>query len=70
MQMAEASMAVSWAQAGQIAYLIAETNRDRKKRPQPFKVEDFNPMAGIVKRRKPKPPKVPITVLKAFVRKR
>jgi hypothetical protein len=43
--MAEAKRQHDWNVASTIMALMAEMNRDRKKRRRPFKPEDFNPYA-------------------------
>lgn len=54
-----------WSIAASILQLIAEVNRDTKKRQDPFRVDEFNPT---VKRQKPSEGEwegdLPITVLK------
>lgn len=42
--MIEAHRQEAWQHTAWIACVIAEVNRDRKKRPTPFTPDDFNPM--------------------------
>ncbi len=64
--MAEARVQSQWARTSSLMALIANCNRDPKKRKKPFVPADFDPF------RKPvKPPKVSIRVLKdVFIDKR
>lgn len=43
--MAEAKERAAWGRAAMVACLIAETNRDEKKKSEPFTPDDFNPYA-------------------------
>lgn len=40
-----------WSLASHVMALLAEINRDRKKRRRPFRAEEFNPMVSV----RPKP---------------
>lgn len=60
--MAEARREHDWGQTSAVLWLMAEMNRDRKKRPSPYKMSDFDPTY-----RKPKQsnlPKADIRMLK------
>ncbi len=49
--MSDAKTKGDWARTASIMAVIAEVNRDKKKRPAPFTANDFNPT---VERKKPK----------------
>ena len=66
--MAEGRCEQAWAHTSSILAMIAEVNRDRKKRSRPFRPADFNPYAAESKAASG----IPITpanieLLKAFV---
>ena len=65
--MAEGRQEAAWGRTSAILAMLAEANRDKKKKPTPFKPDDFNPFAGRHRRREPAPPKVGIEALKVFV---
>jgi hypothetical protein len=54
--MAEAKRQHDWNVASTIMALMAEMNRDRKRRRKPFRPDDFNPYVT----RKPSPEKVSV----------
>lgn len=63
--MAEGKGGYEWEQTAALMALVANCHRDAKKRPAPFRPDEFNPHAG--RNRKPKgpAPKVPLSVLKS-----
>ena len=43
--MAEAKVKHNWTHTSSVLAMIANVNRDKKKKPSPFKPDDFNPFA-------------------------
>ena len=64
--MAEARRRSQWEHTALIACQFAEAHRDRKRKPTPFKFEDFYPFKV---RKPPDVPKVDISALKVFVKR-
>jgi len=65
--MAKSRLRAEWAQTSEVLAMLANANRDQKKKPSPFKSSDFNPFAQKWKHG------IPITrdnihLLKVFVR--
>ena len=64
--MAEGVQRVQWAQTSAVLAMLANAHRDPKRKPTPFKPDDFNPWA---ERRGPTTAmKVNIDALKVFLR--
>ncbi|MBI1374490.1 MAG: hypothetical protein GC159_17370 [Phycisphaera sp.] len=65
--MAEAKTKENWSHTASLMALIANAHRDPKKKPSPFKADDFTPKA----RSAPQEPKSDITILKdVFIKPR
>jgi len=65
--MAEGVQMLQWGQTSSVLAMLANANRDPKKKPSPFRPEDFNPWAGRERRRKRAAVKGGIEMLKVFV---
>lgn len=63
--MREARAEHDWAQTAHIKCMLAELNRDKKKRRKPFRPDEFNPLKTRATATKPLP--APITALKVFL---
>jgi len=48
--MAEAKQSDEWNQTALLAAILANANRDQKKRPRPYEIKDFHPL--LIKKRK------------------
>ena len=65
--MDEGRSRAAWAHTSAVLAMLAEVNRDRKKKASPFRPGDFDPWA--LQDRKDKPaPKVGIEALKIFIK--
>ena len=65
--MAEGRSRLEWSQTAEVLALIANANRDQKKKPSPFRASEFNPWERADRGRKPRPVKAGIEALKVFV---
>jgi hypothetical protein len=63
--MAQARRSEAWEHTSWLLAMIANANRDTKKRPTPFRPSDFNPCPAGAGDGRPKLPKVGVDVLKA-----
>lgn len=63
--MREAAVSERWDHTAHLKCMLAELNRDKKKRRKPFKPDEFNPLKSKPERSKPLP--APITALKVFL---
>jgi len=66
--MAQGRLRAQWQQTATICTILANANRDKKKRARPFEPNDFIP--AHLRAKNPKPPMADITVLKALLIKR
>ena len=62
--MAEETEFQCWQHTAQLSAVIANTQRDPKKKPKPYLPADFHPLMIARRKRKAKRRRVPITVLK------
>jgi len=67
--MAEGRQRDMWLHTTKMYLLLANVYRDEKERRRPYEFEDVYPFR-LPKREKPKPPEVPVSALKVFVRKK
>ena len=63
--MATESLRASWNQTSMLAAILANANRDPKKKPEPFQPDDFHPLA----KRETKPLEADISILKLLLGK-
>ncbi len=68
--MAEGEQMLQWGQTSSVLAMLANTNRDAKKKPSPFRPEEFNPWAGRERKRKRAAVKGGIEMLKVFVKEK
>ena len=66
--MAEGRSRLEWSQTAEVLALIANANRDQKKKPSPFRASEFNPWDRADRGRKPSRVKGGIEMLKVFVK--
>ena len=65
--MAEGRSRLEWSQTAEVLSMIANANRDPKKKPSPFKAEDFNPWAHEDRDKRPPRVRAGVEALKVFV---
>ena len=68
MEAADASLRAEWDRTATVCWMLAEINRDRKKRPKPFEIDEFHPMTTEVERRKKRTANVPQMSRLAFLK--
>jgi len=68
--MAEGEQMLQWGQTASVLAMLANANRDPKKKPGAFRPEDFNPWAGRERKRKRAAVKGGIEMLKVFVKEK
>ncbi len=66
--MAEGVSRLQWAQTSAVVAMIANSARDKKKKPSPWQADDFDPWAEIDRHRKARRVQGDIGMLKVFVK--
>ena len=61
--MADARGESQWVQTSAVLAMLANANRDPKKKPRPYQPNDFNPFARRAAKQRPLPP-APVSILK------